>query len=44
MPDHDTISSERLDGCDSPGAEQPLKTRQLALTFKHQPDDRAFDR
>jgi hypothetical protein len=44
MPDHDTISSERLDRCDSTGAEQPLKTRQLTLALQHKPDDGAFDR
>jgi hypothetical protein len=36
MPNHNTVSSERLDGRDSLRAQQPLKTIQRALAFEHQ--------
>jgi hypothetical protein len=44
MPDHDTISSERLDRCDNIRAKQALKSSQLALAFQHKPDDGTFNR
>ena len=44
MPNHNTISSKRLDRSYSAGAKQSLKPGQLSLAFQHEPHNLAFGR